>query len=164
MLSNLAFVVAFAAAVAYIINIILSLARNHAIARKTGFPIVVSLIDPTNALWILTKPLLLPLLALLPGDAGKNSRLSSFGWQFKAKNTVHERLGKIFIQVTPSCNIINIADHEISYNVMQNIEDFVKPRKSYRKYRPISSLASYCLLNDIPTSLTTRTRCVSCTK
>lgn len=109
----------------------LSLGRNNAVARKTGLPIVVSIIDPIHALWVLTKTLLLPLLALLPGDAEVNSRLDAFGWQFKAKYTVHERLGRILIPVNPSFNIINMADHEVCHEAMQDVEAFQKPRKIY---------------------------------
>ncbi|KAG8164114.1 hypothetical protein KVR01_006032 [Diaporthe batatas] len=107
--------------------------RNYVAARETGLPIVTSLIDPTSALWALTKRIFLPYLSLLPGDVGRNSKLNVFGWQFRAKNTVHQRLGNVFVQVTPSHNIVNIADPDLIQQVFQRIDDFPKPRQIYRR-------------------------------
>lgn len=108
------------------------LCRNYIAARETGLPLVTSLIDPTSALWALTKNTFLPYLILLPGNIGQNAKLNVFGWQFRAKNTVHRRLGNVFVQVTSSHNIVNIADPDLVQQVFQRIDDFPKPRKIYR--------------------------------
>lgn len=114
-------------------KLIIPLCGNYLAARKTGLPFVTSLIDPTSALWALTKNIFLPYLTFLPGDIGQNARLNIFGWQFRAKHKVHQRLGNVFVQVTPSHNIVNIADPELIQQVFQRIDDFPKPRQIYRK-------------------------------
>lgn len=113
-------------------KLIIPLGKNYIAASKTGLPIITSLIDPTSALWALSKNIITPYLTLLPGDVGQNAKLNILGWQFRAKHSVHERLGKIFVQVTPSNNIVNIADPDLVQQVFQRIDDFPKPRQIYR--------------------------------
>lgn len=122
------------AGLAVLARLFFSLGRNYLAARGIGVPIVVSLIDPTTALWALLKNAVVPCLSLLPGDVGRNARLNIFGWQFRAKNSVHERLGEIFVQVTPSYNIVNIADANLVQEVLRRIDDFPKPRQIYGKH------------------------------
>lgn len=69
---------------------------------------------------------------MLPGDLGRNSGLLKFGWQFRDKYATHERLGKLFVQVTPTCNVLHVGDPEICEEVMRRWEDFPKPRQIYR--------------------------------
>lgn len=114
-------------------KLIIPICRNYIAAHKTGLPLVTSLIDPTSALWALAKNTFLPYLTLLPGDIGQNAKLNIFGWQFRAKHIVHQRLGNVFVQVTPSHNIINIADPDLVQQVFQRIDDFPNPRQIYRK-------------------------------
>ena len=109
-----------------------SLYRNYLAAKKTGLPIIIGLIDPLNPLWIITKGLIAPYLALLPGDLGLNSKFNSFGWQFLDKYDAHQRLGKVFIHVTPSKNDINIGDPTVNQNLMSRTKEFVKPCNVYR--------------------------------
>lgn len=119
-------------------KLIIPICRNYIAARKTGTPLFTSPIDPTSALWALTKILFLPYLTFLPGDIGQNARLHVFGGQFRAKHIVHQRLGGVFVQVTPSHNIVNIADPDVVQQVFQQIDDFPKPWQIYRKAPPNS--------------------------
>ncbi|KAK2615835.1 hypothetical protein N8I77_002561 [Diaporthe amygdali] len=119
-------------------KLVIPLGKNYIAASKTGLPIITSLIDPTSALWALTKNIITPYLTLLPGDVGQNAKLNILGWQFRAKHSVHERLGKIFVQVTPSNNIVNIADPDLVQQVFQRIDDFPKPRQIYHTCQTIA--------------------------
>lgn len=102
-------------------KLIIPLYRNYIAARKTGLPLVTTLINPTSALWALTKNIVVPYLTFLPSHVGQNARLNIFGWQFRAKHTVHQRLGNVFVQVTPSHNIVNIADPDLVQQVFQRM-------------------------------------------
>lgn len=111
-----------------------SICRNYLIARQTGLPIVITLIDPTSVLWALTKHFFLPYLALLPGSLGRNSRLNMFGWQVRGRHEVHDRLGTIFVQVTPKYNIIAIGDPLVGVEILDRWEEFPKPREIYSEF------------------------------
>ena len=110
-----------------------SLLINYNIARRMGYPIVISPVYPLNILWILVRKAFLddPTSSNLPSWLGKWTRCGHMAWMFEDNFSLHQELGKIFVLVTPSVNQVIIADPEAAYSVMQRRKEFIKPIAMY---------------------------------
>ena len=112
----------------------LSLARNHAIDRKIGFPIIVSPVTSLNPFWIIfgrTCPSVLNLLKRLPLGRGVWARCTYIGWCFDDKHALHCKYGSVFIIVTPGGNEIIVANPAIAHKIFARRKEFIKPAIVY---------------------------------
>lgn len=110
-----------------------SLFTNYKLARRMGYPIVISPVYPFNLVWILMRMAFLddPTSPGLPSALGKWTRCSHLAWMFHDTYAMHEELGKVFVLVTPKVNQIIIADPSVAYSVMLRRKEFIKPIDMY---------------------------------
>ncbi|KAL8671751.1 MAG: hypothetical protein Q9168_003746 [Polycauliona sp. 1 TL-2023] len=55
------------------------------------------------------------------------------GWAFQDKHKLHDKLGPIFIVVTPAANEVTIADPEAAHTVLARRKDYIKPAVMYEQ-------------------------------
>lgn len=110
-----------------------SLFRNYNVARRIGYPIVISPVHPYNIVWMVSRRALLDDATApnLPSGLGKWTRCGHLSWMFHDNYALHEELGKIFVLVTPSGNQIIVADPEVALSIMMRRKDFVKSTEMY---------------------------------
>ncbi|KAF1949006.1 cytochrome P450 [Byssothecium circinans] len=101
-----------------------SLAFNYASARKTGVPILVRYITPTNPLWMVFGNLLIKACAYSPFGNGRFTRFYSLGWAANDRYRVHLELGDVFMLVTPGGNRLYVSDPVVALNIMKRRRDF----------------------------------------
>lgn len=53
--------------------------------------------------------------------------LSIWGWEFRGKAAVHEKLGPVFVVVTTRLNRLICADPSMAHTIMSRRRDFVHP-------------------------------------
>ncbi|KAL2839118.1 putative cytochrome P450 monooxygenase [Aspergillus pseudoustus] len=125
---GMAFNVLLAAATlvaAYFIYKFVSFLSNYAQARRAGFPIYVSPVLSKTIPWMILGPALQPLYAkYLPNWIFERLEICSHGWEFRGKRAWHDRLGDVFMLVTPDECSIYIADPVIGHSVLQRRNDF----------------------------------------
>lgn len=116
-----------------ILVILLACALNVRQAKRSRLPLVFSPVDAINPLWILTQPLLLPLLRRLPWFLGSWTRYNQRGWLFRDKYKMHTELGDAWMHVTPLNKTVYIADAAACQQVYTRKNDFVKPTHMFRR-------------------------------
>lgn len=94
---------------------------------KLGVPLVISPFGPRSMLWSKIYRHLEPLLQQLPASWGFSVVICNTSWIFKDKFKAHEKLGKMFVNVTPAGNEIYVADAFMSNQILLRRKDFVKP-------------------------------------
>lgn len=104
---------------------------NYRKARRIGFPIVITPIDPFDPLWVVAGPYLAPLLSHLPFGLGDFTRYSYIGWAWKDGLAMHERYGDALAIVTPVENQVFVADAKAVEDVLVRRKDFTKKPALY---------------------------------
>ncbi len=105
--------------------------NNYIAAKKIGLPILISPINPSNPLWLLTKDRFQPIVSALPFDLGKWADRADVGWTYYPKFSVHAKNGEAFIIVTPGTNEIYLAEPTATDDVMRRRNDFIKDPAVY---------------------------------
>ncbi|MCJ1334603.1 hypothetical protein MMC10_011315 [Thelotrema lepadinum] len=108
-----------------------SFKRNFDRVKHLNIPKVYNPLCPSNILWLLLQPALLPLLQLLPYDTRKWLRYSKWGWEYEDRYQTHAELGDVWMQVTPSMNWVYVADANLVNEIFHRREDFRRPRQLY---------------------------------
>lgn len=111
----------------YFIWSLCSLARNYAVARKVGVPLIVLPISPLNPLWMLVEKFFIPILKRFPFGSGKFTRYQRLGWEFDDRSKTHEELGDVYMAVTPGKNWLYICDHEAISDLLHRGNEFKRP-------------------------------------
>lgn len=121
------------AIVMWLVWTFVSLLINYNIARRMGYSIVISPVNPLNIVWILMRGAFFddPTSPNLPSWLGKWTRCGHIAWMFHDNYALHEELGKTFVLVTPKANQVIIADPEVAYSVMLRRKEFIKPIAMY---------------------------------
>jgi len=91
----------------YISSLVAHLVKNYRIARKTGFPVVITPINPDNPLWLLINAFIYkPLRRILPASWFLRLKPVCYGWEFKEQrdgpSSMHEMVGESFWLVSGS--------------------------------------------------------------
>ena len=120
---------------AYLLVCVFSLFRNYSIARKTGFAILVTPVNPSNPAWMVLSVAFRPMLKrFLPSALWERIKMGIYGWEFFDKYRVHEKLGPAFLYVNPgSCNELYVADAELADQISMRRKDFFQAKISIRK-------------------------------
>lgn len=101
-----------------------SLARNRAIAKATGLPVLVRWISPINPFWLLWGSSFVRLCRRL-GIATENlKRIYSYGWEANERANIHVDHGDVLMVVHPGGMQLCVADAETSYEILQRRTDF----------------------------------------
>ncbi|PWY83684.1 cytochrome P450 [Aspergillus sclerotioniger CBS 115572] len=105
-----------------------SFARFYIIGRRTGFPLFVTPLFTQHVLWMFVGPTFQPQLRrYLPRCLYEHLDITIHGWEFRHKNEMHRRFGKIFAIVSPDECSLWIADPTVASTVLQRRKDFVMP-------------------------------------
>jgi hypothetical protein len=119
---------------------LVKLAFYVAQTRKTGLPYTIVPVLETEFLGKLLTPLIRPLFTqrLSRGEGWPRwIRFSILDWAWEEKRRVHEELGDVFIVVSPEGLVCYSADADMSWDVMNRRNEFLKPRDKYSKYNAI---------------------------
>ena len=103
------------------------LARNLARVRETGLPYVLSPVQRLNFAWILLHKPFGWMLGLLPFGLGDFASYNALGWWFDGEYTttkMHEKHGKIFMNVTPGMSELHVADSDVVQQIFKRKWDF----------------------------------------
>lgn len=109
-------------------------------AKTTGLPYTIVPVLETEFLGKLLTPLIRPLFTsrLSRGEGWPRwIRFSILDWAWEEKRRVHEELGDVFILVSPEGLICYTADADMSWDVMNRRNEFLKPRDKYSKFNAI---------------------------
>jgi hypothetical protein len=104
---------------------------NYQKARRIGFPIVVTPIDPFDPLWVVARPYLAPLLSRLPFGLGDFTHYRYLAWAWKDGILMHKRYGDTLTIVTPAENQVFVADAKAVEDVLVRRKDFTKKPALY---------------------------------
>lgn len=112
-----------------------SLPRNYRLARATGLPIVVSPINPANPFWLVFSSMFEPtLFRCLPQLVYDRIKVTIFGWEYRCRHAVNDKVGPVFVLVTPSSNEVWIADPDMAASVLLRRNDFLQLEFASRTY------------------------------
>ena len=104
-----------------------SLPQNYRVACSTRLPIIVSPINPANPFWLVFSSMFEPALSrFLPKYLYNRIKVTIFGWEYRCRYAVHEKLGPVFVLVTPASNEVWIADADMAANVLLRRNDFLQ--------------------------------------
>ena len=110
---------------------LLSFQRNVNRVKHLKVPKVFNPLCPSNIVWLLVQPAVLPLIQLLPFKIGKWVRYSKWGWEYEDRYQTHGELGDVWMQVTPSMNWMYVADASLVNEIFQRRVDFRRPLQLY---------------------------------
>jgi hypothetical protein len=93
--------------VAFYIYKLFTFLRFYHHARRTGFPVFVSPIFSKSIPWMILGPALQPVYKkYLPGWIYDRLEVCAHGWEFRSKREYHDKLGDVFVVVTPDeCSV-----------------------------------------------------------
>jgi hypothetical protein len=112
---------------------IYSLYKNIRAAQSSGIPYIVSPVYGFNRLWLITEPLLLPLLQRLPKFLTHPWIDVTCGdWAWKSRYAPFVLHGDTFIIVAPGKNLLCTADAEVINQITTRRNDFPKPIEMYK--------------------------------
>lgn len=111
----------------------LPLARNLAVARKIGLPIVIVPVDPLGLFWLLIGMQFRPLMRrILPESLTDWMHCCVYGGDIEQRRPIHARLGPVFIAVNPGFIELVVGDAVAADQVFTRRKDFPKPARAYR--------------------------------
>ncbi|KAE8834074.1 hypothetical protein PTNB73_09924 [Pyrenophora teres f. teres] len=117
----------------YVASRLWHLNYNYRAARATGLPMVICPYDPDSVFHaILSVPLRPVFRFLLPSPLFAIVELSIWGWEFRDKAAIHEKLGPAFIFVTTGLNRLVCADPYMAHAIMMKRKDFVHTEITYK--------------------------------
>lgn len=119
---------------AWLVYKIVKLIRHVKSARRIGLPYTVVPVLETEAIGKLITPLVRPLYTqrLLRSKGWPRwIRFTILDWAWEEKRKAHEELGEVFLVVSPGGIICYSADADMSWDVMNRRNEFIKPREKY---------------------------------
>ena len=125
------FIAFFALGTSFFSYSLLTFKRNVDRVKHLDIPKIFNPLCPSDVVWLLIQPAVLPLIRLLPFSLGKWVRYSKWGWEFEERYQTHAELGDIWMQVTPSMNWVYVADANLVKEIFHRREDFRRPIQLY---------------------------------
>jgi hypothetical protein len=111
---------------AWLLSHLYNIFRHYQSARHSGFRVLLCPVNPDNAVYIVLKNQLRPLFErTLPRALYERLLMTTYGWEFKTKWTMHAKFGKAFMMSTPAHNEVWVADAEIATAVTTRRKDFI---------------------------------------
>lgn len=102
-------------------------------ARQIGLPILLSPVDPWGLFWMITGPLLSPILVRLPFGLGEFTRYVKNDWYYIDRTRLHEKLGPAFLIVSSSRIQVVMGDGVAAEDILtKGRKDFVKLPELYQ--------------------------------
>jgi hypothetical protein len=86
----------------FIIKKTISFIRNYVAAVRTGYPVFATPVLSRSIPWVILGPALQPQMKKwLPKCIYERMDIVINGWEFRLKDEMHARLGKVFVVATP---------------------------------------------------------------
>lgn len=125
----------FTALIAWVLWTVTSLRSNLEVARRTGLPVIISPVNPSNPLWMIAYKVLpiIRILKRLPFGLGQFARCTYQGWCFDENYALHAELGEAFVLVSPSSSELVLANPDASVEVLAQRKEFFKSESMYSK-------------------------------
>ena len=117
--------------ICFLFYCLFSFRRNVNRVKHLHIPKVYNPLCPSNVVWLLIQPAVLPLIRLLPFSLGRWVRYSKWGWEYEERYQTHAELGDVWMQVTPSMNWMYVADAVLVNEIFHRREDFRRPVQLY---------------------------------
>ncbi|QDS69528.1 hypothetical protein FKW77_007545 [Venturia effusa] len=114
----------------WLLSNIFSLLNNYRRARSSNLPILIGLGNPDNLFWfVLSMPLRRTLERLTSKSFfDKYLRLTIAGWEFRDKNVLHEKVGPIFLLVSPGDTELWVADPAAAQSILTQRKEFMQSK------------------------------------
>lgn len=110
---------------AYFVYNAFKLAKNYFKARKSGFPIYITPVDPGNPFWIILAPFILPTLRrLLPYQLWRPLDLSTYGYEWRDFVAGRSRPSVYALCAPKSSLELMVEDADIANVVLTKRRDF----------------------------------------
>lgn len=93
-------------------------------ALKLNVPIVYAVISSDNPIWIAFQTVFPFVFDIVPLDAIPFLRHSRLGWEFYDRSRTFERLGDVWVLVTPEKNWLYVAQADAAYEILSRGRDF----------------------------------------
>lgn len=100
---------------------------NYRRASRLNIPTVCIPISPDNPLWIALQTAFSSFFRKIPFDAFSVTRYCRLGWEFHDRFKTHEKLGDLWMLVTPDRNWLYIAQAEAASDILSRGRDFGSP-------------------------------------
>ena len=100
------------------------LSCNHRRAAELHVPIAYALISSDNPLWIAFQTAFPFIFDIIPVNAIPFLRHSRLGWEFYDRSKTFERLGDVWVLVTPEKNWLYVAQADTAYEIFSRGRDF----------------------------------------
>lgn len=100
---------------------------NYARASRLGIPRVCVLISPDNPLWIALQTSFSSLFRHIPLEYLSLTKYCRLGWEFHDRYRMHQRLGDVWVLVTPNRNFLHVAQAEAANDILRRSHEFVHP-------------------------------------
>ena len=95
--------------------------------RGCGFPIILSPFNPASALFMVFSGVLRPWMKrTFPAWIYDIIKAQIYGWEYVEKSDLHDKLGPIFLIVSPGRIDVWIADPVMAWDVLTRRTDFVQ--------------------------------------
>jgi hypothetical protein len=88
--------------VAFLVQKIISFAKNYSIAARTGYPVFITPVFSRTVVWMILGPQVRPHFERwLPRWIYLRFAVPTGGWEFRLGAEMHAALGKCFVVVSP---------------------------------------------------------------
>ncbi|KAJ0121462.1 cytochrome p450 [Diaporthe amygdali] len=114
---------------------ILATADLYRVAKKTGLPIVISPVDTRSAFWLITQKYIAPIIRGAPFGLGSWAGFTTRGWLWEGHEKMHQKLGKVWVQVSPKRLDVYTADVDMINQVYARRKEFERDPE-VKKYIP----------------------------
>lgn len=108
---------------------------NYRRASSLHLPVICVLVSPENPIWIALQTGASFVFRRLPFEAFPVTRYSRLGWEFHDRYKTYERVGELWVLVTPNRNWLYVAQAEAAYEIFTRGRDFGRPVWMLGKFR-----------------------------
>ena len=105
---------------------------NYWQAKRIGLPILITPIEPTNVLWLLSEAYIVPILRKLPQRFTRWVEINSRDRNYPKIHLLHAQVGEAFTIVGPKRFRVVIANAKAVEQINQRRKDFAKPVDLYK--------------------------------
>ncbi|CAD6444418.1 e6a8727b-b1bd-4078-91ff-bf9a30c9ee5d [Sclerotinia trifoliorum] len=112
---------------------IVGLQKNITAARRSGLPYVISPINLYNPIWLITHPIWLPFIKILPKSWTQSwVDYTTPDWCWQLLYDPFAKTGDTFLVVSPGSVLVFVSNAEAIHQITSRRDAFPKPLKSYR--------------------------------
>ena len=105
----------------------LLLARNYRQALQLKVPLIWTIVSPDNPIWIALQTAFPGFFGRLPFNTFTATKHCRLGWEFHDRYKTHQRLGDIWMLVTPYRCWLYVGEAQAAYSIFSRGRDFGRP-------------------------------------